>query len=234
MSIATNASRLALIAALSVGPTALLAQTATVTTPPADGTTAPADGTMAPADTTTAPADGTMAPADTTTAPADGTMAPADGTTTGAAPAAEPEVPAKPVEGQITMQGENTALASNLIGATVYSSTDESIGDINDMIVNLDGTVEGVVIGVGGFLGLGEKNVAVEMGQLTVMTDPENNETRLQTAATREDLEAAPEFVSMEDQMAAERAAQPPADTTVPADGTAPATGTAPAAPAGN
>lgn len=227
MSITLSASRIALIAALTVGSNAAFAQTAAPTTPPADGTTAPAEGTMAPADGAIAPTDGAAAPVDGTMAPADGTgatagdtMAPADGAVV------EPEVAAEPVEGQITMQGENTALASSLIGSTVYSSTDESIGEINDMIVNLDGTVEGVVIGVGGFLGLGEKKVAIEMGELTVSTD-ENGNTRLQSAATREDLEAAPEFVSMDDQMAAERAAQP-------VDATAPVDGTAPAAPVGN
>lgn len=188
MSTKSVTSRIALIALLAAGPTALLAQT--TTPPPADGTTAPTDPTV------------------------------------GEAPAVEPEVPPQPVEGQITMQSDGTALASDLLGSSVYSSTDETIGEISDMIVNLDGTIEGVVIGVGGFLGLGEKSVAIEMASLTVTTN-EDGETRLQSAATREDLEAAPEFMTVEDQEAAEQAAQPPADATMPTDGTAmPADGT--------
>ncbi|QPM90993.1 PRC-barrel domain-containing protein [Pseudooceanicola algae] len=109
------------------------------------------------------------------------------------------EAPAKPVEGQITLQDENTILAADLIGATVYSQADEVVGDIDDLIIGLDGTVHGVIIGVGGFLGMGEKHVAVEMAALEVMTDDSGN-PRLFTSATKEDLEAAQEFVSAEEQ----------------------------------
>lgn len=116
------------------------------------------------------------------------------------------EMPAQPVEGQITMQGENTMLSSVLVGATVYSSNDESIGDIDDLIVNLDGTVEGAVIGVGGFLGMGEKDVAVEMTKLSISMTPDN-EPRLVLDASKEDLEAAPEFMSAADQRTEEAAA---------------------------
>jgi hypothetical protein len=55
------------------------------------------------------------------------------------------------------------------------------------------------VIGVGGFLGIGEKRVAVEMAQISVQTDETGN-PRLLLDATRESLEAAPEFVTMADQ----------------------------------
>ena len=197
MSIKSVTSHVALVALLAAGPTALLAQTTTQTTPPADGAAVP----------------------------------PADGTTTGvaptdAAPMAETEMPPQPVEGQITMQSDGTVLASNLMGSSVHSTDDETIGNISDMIINLDGTVEGVVIGVGGFLGLGEKAVAIEMSSLTVTTD-ENGDARLQSSATREDLEAAEEFQTMEDQAAEQQAAQPVVDTTVPAEVTRmPADGT--------
>ena len=75
--------------------------------------------------------------------------------------------PAKPVEGQIVLQDQNSILASTLIGSTVYTPADETVGDINDVIVGLDGKIQGE-IGVGGFLGLGEKDVAVQMDKLTV------------------------------------------------------------------
>ena len=102
---------------------------------------------------------------------------------------------AKPVEGQIVMQSEDTLLARDLLGSPVYSETGESIGDINNLIVQLDGTVDGVVIGVGGFLGLAEKDVAIEMAKLQVTTD-ENEKTRLTTSASKADLEAAEAFVA--------------------------------------
>ncbi|SPJ25137.1 PRC-barrel domain-containing protein [Palleronia abyssalis] len=106
---------------------------------------------------------------------------------------------AQPVEGQIVMQGENSMLAGDMMGATVFSADGESVGDIADLIITMDGTVEGVVIGVGGFLGIGQKSVAIEMSQLQVMEN-EDGTPRLTTDATREDLEAAPEFVTAQEQ----------------------------------
>jgi sporulation protein YlmC with PRC-barrel domain len=52
-------------------------------------------------------------------------------------------------------------LASKLIGTRVISANNESIGDINDVIVDRNGQAVAAVVGVGGFLGIGEKNVAV-------------------------------------------------------------------------
>lgn len=127
-------------------------------------------------------------------------VAPADPAAPTADSVAAPETPAAPVKGQIMLQSENSVLAKNLIGSRVYSATDETIGDINDLIINLDGTIEGVVIGVGGFLGIGEKNVAVEMAALTVKTDPETGAVHLFLTATREDLNAAPAFKTAAEQ----------------------------------
>ena len=110
------------------------------------------------------------------------------------------------VEGQIIMQSENTILADNLIGATVYSETDESIGDINNLIISLDGQVKGVVIGIGGFLGIGEKAVAIEMRNLSLTPLVDDGQPRLVLAKTREELEAAPEFQTLRDQRAREEA----------------------------
>jgi hypothetical protein len=57
-------------------------------------------------------------------------------------------------------------LASKLIGTTVVSANNEAIGDVNDVVVDRDGRALAVVIGVGGFLGIGEKDVAVQMSAL--------------------------------------------------------------------
>ena len=56
-------------------------------------------------------------------------------------------------------------LATAIIGETVYNGTGEdaqNIGDVNDIVIGKDGNIEAVVVGVGGFLGIGEKDVAVE------------------------------------------------------------------------
>jgi predicted outer membrane protein len=56
--------------------------------------------------------------------------------------------------------------ASKLTGLNVYNDNDEKIGDINEVLVDRDGKAEAVVIGVGGFLGLGEHDVAVPFSAL--------------------------------------------------------------------
>jgi len=118
-------------------------------------------------------------------------------------------------------------LASTIIGKSVYSSSDpqsDNIGDVNDLIVAEDGSVTHAVIGVGGFLGIGEKNVAVPFDELKVVEN--NGDFRLVYAATKEQLEAAPAF---------DRTAYDPAARGVPATTDTAATdttGMTPAAPA--
>ena len=60
-------------------------------------------------------------------------------------------------------------LATAIIGETVYNGTGEdaqNIGDVNDIVIGKDGNIEAIVVGVGGFLGIGEKDVAVEYAEL--------------------------------------------------------------------
>jgi len=87
----------------------------------------------------------------------------------------------------------NVIMASSLIGSTVYSSANENIGDINDVIISKDGKVLAAVIGVGGFLGLGEKDVAVPMDRISFSRD-ENNNMKFTIDASREELEQAAAF----------------------------------------
>src|SRR3984885_10253953 len=56
--------------------------------------------------------------------------------------------------------------ASKLVGVNVYNDANEKIGDINDVILDKSGKVENVVLGVGGFLGMGEHYVAVAYDKL--------------------------------------------------------------------
>ncbi|MDB5597179.1 MAG: photosystem reaction center subunit [Hyphomicrobiales bacterium] len=50
---------------------------------------------------------------------------------------------------------------SKLVGVDVYGSDNAKIGDINEIVVDRGGAIKAIVIGVGGFLGIGEKNVAI-------------------------------------------------------------------------
>lgn len=83
--------------------------------------------------------------------------------------------------------------SSKLVGTSVYGPNDKSIGDINDVLISSDGQVTAVVIGVGGFLGIGEKNVAVPLQDLNVQRkDGEIN--KITVSFTKDELKNAPKF----------------------------------------
>lgn len=120
-----------------------------------------------------------------------------DATPVTPAPAADAMKPAAPTtERFITMQAPDDWVASKLIGSTVYGAADEKLGDINDVVADGAGQVKAIVIGVGGFLGIGEKNVAVAPTTLERVADGNNWKYRLTT--TKEELTAAPEFKTAE------------------------------------
>ena len=62
--------------------------------------------------------------------------------------------------------------ASKLIGLNVYNNNNEKIGDINEILVTSDGKISGVVIGAGGFLGMGEHDVLVKLDQIKFVNEP--------------------------------------------------------------
>jgi sporulation protein YlmC with PRC-barrel domain len=62
--------------------------------------------------------------------------------------------------------------SSKLIGLNVYNDQNEKLGDINEILLDASGKVDGVVIGVGGFLGMGEHNIKVEMSKLKFVDEP--------------------------------------------------------------
>ena len=84
-------------------------------------------------------------------------------------------------------------LASNVIGATVYSQDDQSIGDINDIILSPEGQPSQVIVGVGGFLGMGEKDVVLDMSKLK-MAATDNGNLKIIVQTTPEELKNMPAF----------------------------------------
>jgi len=70
--------------------------------------------------------------------------------------------------------------ASKLVGVNIYGADHQKIGDVNDVLVDHQGKAEAVVIGVGGFLGIGEKDVAVPFSAIQWR----ENRDDLQTAST--------------------------------------------------
>ncbi|MCI4662404.1 MAG: PRC-barrel domain-containing protein [Neomegalonema sp.] len=105
---------------------------------------------------------------------------------------------AETAKGDFVQQVEKTQhMASDWIGQPVYNGATqdaEMIGDINNIVLSADGQVESIVVGVGGFLGMGEKNVALPLEGITLTTMPDG-EKRAVIETSREALEAAPEVV---------------------------------------
>lgn len=95
----------------------------------------------------------------------------------------------------VDRQAANEWLASKLIGASVKGAQNESIGEINEILIDSSGGVKAVVIGVGGFLGIGEKDVAVPFEALTVARKVGSDTVESVTVRyTKQELEQAPTF----------------------------------------
>jgi hypothetical protein len=83
--------------------------------------------------------------------------------------------------------------ASKLIGTSVVNDANEDIGDINELVLTKDGNIAAVVIGVGGFLGLGEREVAVRFDSLRLSQD-KNQRAIVKLGASRDELKSAPQW----------------------------------------
>jgi hypothetical protein len=185
--------------------------TDTTTAKPAD-TTAAADTTK-PADTTTA-ADATAEkPADantamnnnTTTATPTDDAANTDATTTAststnnATQSMTDENRTRLVRPEINREGYKAAevaelTADKLEGARVYGPKDEDVGEVNRIILDNNGQVQRIVLDVGGFLGLGERQIAVTPDELNIVRTADGSEFRVYIDADQATLKAQPEY----------------------------------------
>ncbi|HEY7384384.1 MAG TPA: PRC-barrel domain-containing protein [Beijerinckiaceae bacterium] len=84
----------------------------------------------------------------------------------------------------MTQQETDQWRGSKLVGLDVYGSDNEKIGDINDVLVDRQGNLEAIVIGVGGFLGIGEKSVAIPFKSVEFVDTPRAS-TRTSDATSR-------------------------------------------------
>src|SRR5450631_1256279 len=76
-----------------------------------------------------------------------------------------------------TMHRQGEWRASKLVGVNVYNEANEKIGDINEVILDKSGKVANVILGVGGFLGMGEHYVAVAFDKLKWVNEPARSTT---------------------------------------------------------
>jgi sporulation protein YlmC with PRC-barrel domain len=137
--------------------------------------------------------------------------------------AVNPTAPSAPEQAEtspeifIPQQEDDDILASSLIGSAVENPAGEELGSINDVVLSDGGMVDAIVIGVGGFLGIGEKSVGVNFEAIEEAADEDGNIV-LVLNASAEDLEAAPQYVTVaalrqQEEMQAPVAAPPPASS---------------------
>jgi len=153
----------------------------------------------------------------------------------------QPTAPAPQADsgGWITQLPPDQWRTSDLEGLAVYSSNNgEKIGNIDDLIFDSSGRVQAVVIGVGGYLGLGERDIAVPFGQIRFETQPRGTATGTTTGEARL-AGTSPGGDTVASPAAAGTAAVPagsnsPAAPNTPAPGTSGALGLGQAPPAGS
>lgn len=110
--------------------------------------------------------------------------------------AATDKAPATPMterEGYMTVSSDDLN-TEDLTGARIYSSNDEDIGEISELLVTDNGKLDRAIIDVGGFIGLGEKSVAVKMDELQILRQDDGGDIRVYIDATEEALEKMPEY----------------------------------------
>ena len=136
------------------------------------------------------------------------------GSAPAATPADRPAVDRTVSTGDFNAKGDMAASA--LIGTKVRNANKESIGKIDDIYLDKDAKVTDVVVSVGGFLGVGSKDVAVKWSDITI--GQEDNSVVLTTSLTKEALMALPDYTKTERRKPAppETAAAPPARPTAP------------------
>lgn len=91
----------------------------------------------------------------------------------------------------VTIKPADT-LSSKLVGTNLYNKQNESLGEIEDLVIENGKTVTGIVVGVGGFLGMGERYVAIDPSTVTLRMD--NNTMRATVDTTKDNLKNAPTF----------------------------------------
>jgi uncharacterized protein YrrD len=118
------------------------------------------------------------------------TKPPADRTTDRPPATDRPNVAATTSTGDFNAAGEMSGNA--LIGATVRNESRESVGKIEDVYVDKNGAIKAVVVSVGGFLGVGSKDVAVKWSDLKFSRDDKS--IVITTSWTKDSLKAMPDY----------------------------------------
>ena len=94
----------------------------------------------------------------------------------------------------ISRQTPDQWLASKFRGTDVIGANNEKIGDVDDILFDKNGSIVAYVIGVGGFLGIGSKDVALAPASFQVVPGKDPSDYKLQLSMTKDELKAAAAF----------------------------------------
>jgi len=106
----------------------------------------------------------------------------------------------------VDQQNQTEVLGTDFMGTTVMTKDGQKVGDIANLVFDQNGRIELAVIGVGGFLGVGQKEVAVPFESLK--SDMKNNKHVFVVDATKDQLNAAPPYKTLNDQAFNQRIAE--------------------------
>jgi len=126
-------------------------------------------------------------------------------------PAAKPEAALHDTAKFIAAQSTDQWVFSKFKGTDVLGPDNAHIGNVNDMLFDKNGKIMGLIVGVGGFLGIGEKNVAIDMsafqpvppdtgssasggGSAMTTRSDDPTMTKLKVTWTKDQLKNAPDF----------------------------------------
>ena len=150
-------------------------------------TTAPADPAAPATDSAATPAPDAPA-TDTAATPAPDAAA----TDTAATTTTDTNMATSVIVSNESLNGATLITGSDFTGKRIYSKAGDDIGEVNDVLLSADGKVSAVVLGVGGFLGIGEKDVLVSMRSIDMQRD--GTTVKLVVDATKEILTSAPTY----------------------------------------
>jgi sporulation protein YlmC with PRC-barrel domain len=112
----------------------------------------------------------------------------------------------------VTSQSRDQWLASKFKGTDVVGTDNSKIGDVSDVLFDKNGKVEAYVISIGGFLGVGSKEVALAPNSFTVVPGTRGGADQLKLSMTKDELKQAQNFTPY----------SPPAPTTGMGSGSSP------------
>jgi len=99
--------------------------------------------------------------------------------------------------GKAEFVGKQTSdqwLASKFKGTDVIGTDDKKIGDVSDVLFDKDQKIVAFIVGVGGFLGIGQKDVAIAPASFQTVPGKDASDFKLRLAMTKDELKAAPTF----------------------------------------